>query len=421
MTDLNQLLQEITQKIETIHFILGGGGKHNAKKILNAGASHLIPIITTQTLFETNPFQNITNTANHLNSGDWFINAFNFCEENYDYDKNQNIFKKLFREGNYKTIKGMSVGNFNLPTLNNFYYLKKNHKKNHKKNKVTLTNIYESIIDLHETCEKYSTFQVASQLNCLEMINPIKLPENGITCYKEDGSQGPRCVMQTPAAIAYRNYLYPQNGIYGQKDKNQINMADDLLDWLCEKNNDIKTHYLYQNGYLFITQNGLCRINAILKDNTNYMIAQSKLKIGNHTDISTTTNKIINHVLCSGLPIGYHEKQNIDTYSIPQKYISGPKTIWESLSKLFLETYYINTLLIAYENNMKNKCNAPCYLTLVGGGFFKMDIQLIKESIIKACEYIKEHGLTLNIYLVIYTGDNEILKLFPKDLIITFS
>ena len=41
--------------------------------------------------------------------------------------------------------------------------------------------------------------ELASQLNCLEMANPNITPEDGLTMYIRDHTQGPVCAMATPA------------------------------------------------------------------------------------------------------------------------------------------------------------------------------------------------------------------------------
>jgi hypothetical protein len=48
--------------------------------------------------------------------------------------------------------------------------------------------------------------QVASQFNCLEMVAPTVTPEDGITGYSSDRTQGPACSLAAAAATAYRNY-----------------------------------------------------------------------------------------------------------------------------------------------------------------------------------------------------------------------
>ena len=57
---------------------------------------------------------------------------------------------------------------------------------------------------------------------------------------------------------------------------------------------------------------------------------------------------------------------------------------------------YENTLLIAYQNDP----NKPCYITLVGGGVFGMNLDQIYRSIIRACILIARCGLSLDVRIV---------------------
>eukprot|EP00750_Incisomonas_marina_P012868 INCI17173.1.p1 GENE.INCI17173.1~~INCI17173.1.p1 ORF type:complete len:818 (+),score=107.06 INCI17173.1:186-2456(+) len=52
-------------------------------------------------------------------------------------------------------------------------------------------------------------FQVASQANCLEMVNPAVTPEKGVTIYAYDLTQGPSCALACPGATVFRNYFVP--------------------------------------------------------------------------------------------------------------------------------------------------------------------------------------------------------------------
>ncbi len=51
---------------------------------------------------------------------------------------------------------------------------------------------------------RYATFQVASQFNCLEFVAPNVTPENGVTDYIRDHTQGPQCSLAAAPAIVYR-------------------------------------------------------------------------------------------------------------------------------------------------------------------------------------------------------------------------
>jgi hypothetical protein len=64
-------------------------------------------------------------------------------------------------------------------------------------------------------------FQVASQFNALEMTGPDVTPEQGVTRYQYDHTQGPACVIAAGAATIYRNYFAPVAGDVGQMANRQ--------------------------------------------------------------------------------------------------------------------------------------------------------------------------------------------------------
>ena len=65
-------------------------------------------------------------------------------------------------------------------------------------------------------------FQVASQFNMLEMTGPEVTPEQGVTRYDEDLTQGPACAIAAGAATIFRNYFVPPGEGYGQTDERQL-------------------------------------------------------------------------------------------------------------------------------------------------------------------------------------------------------
>ena len=78
--------------------------------------------------------------------------------------------------------------------------------------------------------DEYSgaVFQAASQFNCLEMVGPRVRPEDGVTCYWMDRTQGPTCALACPAGTVYRNYFV--NGV-GQAGPDQIDLLLDVGDY----------------------------------------------------------------------------------------------------------------------------------------------------------------------------------------------
>jgi len=77
-------------------------------------------------------------------------------------------------------------------------------------------------------------FQVASQFNLLEMVGPSVTPEQGVTRYQDDHTQGPACAIAAGAATIYRNYFVPVGGSPGQTATRQIDTLADLGEALGE-------------------------------------------------------------------------------------------------------------------------------------------------------------------------------------------
>jgi hypothetical protein len=71
-------------------------------------------------------------------------------------------------------------------------------------------------------------FQVASQFNLLEMVSPTATPEDGVTRYQHDRTQGPACAIAAGAATIYRNYFAPVGGGHGQTAERQLDGLADL-------------------------------------------------------------------------------------------------------------------------------------------------------------------------------------------------
>lgn len=76
-------------------------------------------------------------------------------------------------------------------------------------------------------------FQVASQFNLLEMLSPGVSPEDGVTRYADDGTQGPACAIAAGAATAYRNYFAIVDGKEGQDADRQIDCLRDMSFLIC--------------------------------------------------------------------------------------------------------------------------------------------------------------------------------------------
>ena len=106
-------------------------------------------------------------------------------------------------------------------------------------------------------------FQVASQFNALEMVGPSVTPEDGVTRYEHDRTQGPACAIAAGAATIYRNYFVPVGDQIGQSAANQLDgladVGEELSRVLERPVNDL---WSMQNGYALATRAGLEMIAA---------------------------------------------------------------------------------------------------------------------------------------------------------------
>lgn len=329
----------------------------------------------------------------HPHSSNWFLCAFGFKEQSYFQTKS--IFQKMMQDEYNTHLNGIQIGQFELLNKKQLQDRLLTIPMVFNNGCITLENIIDDIHAIHQNPLKSAnaTIQVASQFNCLEMVNPNRTPENGITDYQFDKTQGPICAMAAPAGLAYRNYLY--NG--GQTNLNQIDMTADLLRYL--QTFDPTIYWNMQNGYLiFDNEENLRKINRVLFNNPNIKKnAKNLIQSGSHINQGVFIQyqeyqHIVNHVYCSGLPITYNKL---------------PVDIWDALSEIFLETMYENTLMIAYMNNLRSGQNRPCYLTQVGGGVFGMKHSQIIKAIHKTCHVLAKKGLKLDVKVVHYGSINS--------------
>ena len=110
---------------------------------------------------------------------------------------------------------------------------------------------------------KNALFQVASQFNLLEMVGPDVTPEDGVTRYVYDRTQGPACALAAGPATIYRNYCAPVDGHAGQTRDRQLDCSRDLGTALGNRSGTLWT---MRNGYALCTAEGLAAISRILKD-----------------------------------------------------------------------------------------------------------------------------------------------------------
>jgi hypothetical protein len=108
-------------------------------------------------------------------------------------------------------------------------------------------------------------FQVASQFNLLEMVSFSVAPEDGVTRYQNDGTQGPACAIAAGAATIYRNYFAPLAGRQGQTADRQMDGLAGIGEALSEVlGKPVSELWSMRNGYALRSRSGLDAIAGYL-------------------------------------------------------------------------------------------------------------------------------------------------------------
>ncbi|MCC8995387.1 MAG: hypothetical protein LM550_17265 [Candidatus Contendobacter sp.] len=247
----------------------------------------------------------------------------------------------------------------------------------------TLGTLRGDIRQLHLAPEQQSSLiQVASQFNLLEMVGPDVIPENGVSDYVYDPTQGPACAIAAGAGTIYRNYLVPLNSDFGQTRERQINTLADLGMAL---GHDETPLWDWRNGYALCTSEGLARIHAHLKaaDVAEHERLRGLVRIGLHWDVEVTDAAApgpqVTQAYCSAMPVAYGVR---------------PVSAWSSIAQLVLEAAYEATLLAGVLNARRSVSNRVL-ITSLGGGAFGNDKDWIDAAIDRALALVGGCGLEI--------------------------
>lgn len=309
------------------------------------------------------------------------------------------VNEKVFIIGKFSTPslvelrkKGISIISNNAPVLN----LKS----------VNIEHIVvNDLVKLHFE-NRGAIFQAASQFNCLEFSNPRAVPELGVEIYEFDRTQGPACAIACAAGTVFRNYFAPidlpvGSTQYGQTSECQINTLKDLEDMLGNQK-----YWYITNGYSFSDSESLLRMKtAFGSQNTNNL--RDAIRIGVHehvgvtfssfemqpTNLSSAECPCVTQVYCSALSCGYSGVHN---------------SLWEPLARLVLEAAYEATLweAVIYQSSIYSQ-SKDVFLTFLGGGVFKNDLDWILDAMARAVAILTVHGAEMNIKICHYRSLNE--------------
>ena len=272
---------------------------------------------------------------------DWFADLTGFREEGYDLTRS-----RLRVEDNelVSTVndKRYGIGELSLPTLAEL----RARVEVPRRQRSTVGCVTGEARAMHADPElEGALFQVASQFNLLEMTGPSITPEDGVTRYNCDHTQGPACAIAAGAATIYRNYFAPVDGESGQTRERQLDalahMGVALSAKLARPVSDLWT---MRNGYALCTDDGLEAVTRLLAEGTEVLREELTgwLAIGMHRDVEVTDvregeRRFVSQAFCSALPVAYG---------------SVRRSAWEAFARLVLEAAYEATLLAAVEQSV---------------------------------------------------------------------
>jgi len=334
----------------------------------------------------------------------WFKDLVGFEEEEYLRTQAQ-----LGVCNGFLTVKGQNtpyrVGQFELLTLSELRQQSSSIEKGQGTSSIAI--VVGDVKELHALPKnRHAIFQVASQFNCLEMVSSNISPEDGVTRYQSDRTQGPACAISAGAATLYRNYLVRHGQFVGQTKNNQIDTSWNLRQQLASDLGwEVDALWTMKNGYAFFTLASLKRLAQHLETALPEQIDiyRGLLQIGIHEDVSITlpmtkNDGLVTQIFCSALPISYNNL------------MQGP---WSPIASLVLESAYESTLLAATIQKKRTGVDRVL-LTLLGGGAFGNDPRWIYEAIKRAFNIVKDAGL--NIEIVSYGQPDSMLKHFVHEL-----
>jgi hypothetical protein len=315
---------------------------------------------------------------------DWFADLTGFRETHYDATREQ-LFVDGDELGSRVNDKRYAIGTLEVPTLAEL------------RGRVDVPSHGPSTVHcvsgearaMHADPElEGSLFQVASQFNLLEMTGPSVTPEDGVTRYAGDHTQGPACAIAAGAATVYRNYFAPVEGGIGQTRERQIDALAAVGEALSSKlGRPVSELWQMRNGYALCTTKGLDAITRLLADDEDLRDElRGRLAIGLHRDVEVTdvresSRRLVSQAFCSALPVAYG---------------SGPSTAWEAFARLVLEAAYEATLLAAVEQSSAGGSNIVL-LTRVGGGAFGNADEWIDDAIVRALATVEHAGLDVRL------------------------
>ncbi|CAK9079536.1 Hypothetical protein SCF082_LOCUS37947 [Durusdinium trenchii] len=295
----------------------------------------------------------------------WFSETFGFSEESFDKTREKFTFADGILESKV-TKRQFHVGPFELVSVEELR--ERLAGFDGSLGGLTFSNVCGNAQTLHrDAANEGAVFQVASQFNCLEMNEPGARPEDGVTRYYSDATQGPACAVSCPAGTVFRNYFV--NGS-GQGRGRQLDGLAEIGELV---NNAKEKYWRMVNGYCLPTDSkSLARLGQRIKEDEKLSDEiRNRLRIGVHwdTEVANKEHRVC-QVFCSALPVAYAK--------------STRSQDWEAFARLVLQGTFEATLAIAAILSAERQARVKVYLSAVGGGAFGNRTLWIVDAIERA-------------------------------------
>jgi len=334
---------------------------------------------------------------------DWFEALFGFKEESYAGTRRR--LKATAHRSGFWSLQGENgvrykAGRFSAPNLSELEMeAAKLGGMGALYGRVRVRNVKGDVATFHSDVEnRHATFQVASQFNCLEFPGPRTTPEDGITKYVFDRTQGPACSVACGPATALRNYFVEVGGESGQTYDRQVENLQGMLAQL----GDAGKHITVRNGYTFADDKGLMVVRKALQDSTSLQKScQQELRIGVHEDVQVTASEWGS---CQQRDPD-HTVTQVFGSACSVAYSNSNAGHWASFARLVLLASYEATLWAGLLSAMRHDGRAGSrrvFLTCLGGGVFGNPMSWIAEAMQAALE--KFARVNLEVFIVTYSG-----------------
>lgn len=235
---------------------------------------------------------------------DWFEKLFGFREEEYFSTQEQFEFAGEILTSRVNGAR-FRAGRFYAPSIAE---LRLNVGSASGPSSVTHVVIGDALLPHANPSNSLDMFQVASQFNALEFISPSSVPEDGITGYDRDPTQGPACSLAAAAGTVFRNYFMDLGDQIGQTRLKQLNNLEFLESSLFKG-----PYWRVRNGYVESDSEALGSFEAEVADRRwNDLVGAVRIGLQERTQVTFAQRfepldslHLVNQAFCSAVSCAY--------------------------------------------------------------------------------------------------------------------